>query len=351
MSYNACGFKIASPKTIPLIELPWKEGDPIKQMPVPEFQKLIKSQYGESVVLDNSLREDSIKELQNRNWKRFSSHVEIVSYKKDVFRNVVLCNMGSFGFGAFARRRIQKGELVAIYSGTITSRDPKVDIPTNDEAIPLSDTLYLSTLKHRGVGSFLQHLPKAKKTATVRELIDRRIANRKVQHRPDENKILLEHELYRTKFEDDGIIDNIQTENVTPRFVFCNNILVVCLVAKRVIEAGEQLGYSYGQNYWFERGVPPCYFSKDGSCIPKKQYKIESGFIDLPGVNSGFQYDSIIKQINNRRAAMQFPLANGTVATFSSLEVLAALVKAHAVHIEMNVNESVITQGMVIDID
>ncbi|MFN7094251.1 MAG: hypothetical protein ACK4M7_02705, partial [Burkholderiales bacterium] len=58
-------------------------------------------------------------------------------------------------------------------------------------------------------------------------------------------------------------------------------IPILAMVARRDIEAGEILGYNYGDGYWSMTNSTPRYFYKDGTLAPLSSYSVKQSAFPL----------------------------------------------------------------------
>jgi thioesterase domain-containing protein len=137
----------------------------------------------------------------------------------------------SIGFGVFARQDIPKHTLVCIYSGEVQSgRQVDHNLNTHDYVFYTGNFRVVAEY-FRGMASFMRHLPEDKEL-----------------------------------FAEDK--DQYASTNVMPEFIVVNEIPMIVLVSLRDIKQHEQIGFSFGADYWKQRGSP-LFFNRNGEVIAK----------------------------------------------------------------------------------
>jgi hypothetical protein len=69
--------------------------------------------------------------------------------------------------------------------------------------------------------------------------------------------------------------NDFASTNILPEFLVYNGVPIIALVTLRDIQPGEQLGYTYGINYWTSRQVNPEIFYPNGEIVPPSEYTPE----------------------------------------------------------------------------
>ena len=140
--------------------------------------------------------------------------------------NLVICNMGNLGHGAFAAKRIEKDTVIAVYAGTIIFGRTE---DSADEGLRFkASNISFSTAKHRGIASFLQHLPIKPMLKDVKT----KFAILKQMGEPlmSSSDLKLNEDLYCTEFSMKKIRETIATVNVRKEFINYNGFPLAVLV-------------------------------------------------------------------------------------------------------------------------
>jgi ankyrin repeat protein len=139
------------------------------------------------------------------------------------------------GYGVFTTQKIPKHTVICIYSGEMLLGINATSQDTNDYSF-YTGNFHVESYKKRGKASFMQHLPGNSEAFS-------------------ENK------------------NNFATTNVMLEFVIIDNVPVIPIVTLRDIEAGEQIGFSYGEAYWKTRGTPEVFYHS-GKLAPRDKYSL-----------------------------------------------------------------------------
>ncbi len=165
--------------------------------------------------------------------------------QQPLHRQLMLCPINpDVGYGVFTQAPLATGTLIGIYTGIITpSRLGDTDYLLVLPQLPEASSYSIDAKTEGGISRFLQHLPKDTKSTLDDEVMN----NAKL----------------RTAIE----AAHVATANIDYQFVTINQKSLCCFVSNQTIEAGEQLGISYGLDYWLSRKVQPCYFNKNGEVV------------------------------------------------------------------------------------
>ncbi len=333
-------LSVKRPDWIPVADGPWKRGDKITRMSVAEFEKLTNTIYSEDVRIEKNLNHEELnKFLPTLVVSKLSDcSKDLQTYAQDVFRSLVLCKLGPFGFGVFAREDIPKGRFLGIYAGTI--RNGKCE-DHSDESITLNGSLFLSTKSHRGMTSYFQHLPKYIKKPNIQTYLMVKAFKKVLQNnfemsecfnRQKELSIHREFELYSTHFDDESVKRRIQVQNVKTGTTLRNGYPITILFASRDIKAGEQLGLPYGAEYWEARHVVPRFFFQDGSVVPLKLYRREVGRLMVSDIYIEGHFSNAIDSIKSGKPYIITQPDGSYPKEIKAEDLLIALVNAQAIH-------------------
>lgn len=193
---------------------------------------------------------------------------------------LVICN-GECGCSLFASKNISKDTVIAIYSGTLASVNPY------EKGDDFSYGFYGSNIRfsshhYRGIASFLQHLPKEPAIKDVKK--------HAALLKTSEEELKVEYELHCVEFDSQETKEKVATENVSLRCLKYKNFPLLAVVTKVDIKAGEQLGFDYGQGYWWSRKTVPEFFDKNGSVLPPCKRTYGGLTFDIGMTNSRYRY-------------------------------------------------------------
>lgn len=262
-------IKAEQPDSILVADRPLRLGGKVESLAVGEFQKRFGCAYSDSITITpdvavGPIYESIVGEIPSSELKR-----QVQKVLRSTSSNLVICNMGALGHGVFALNDIPKDTVVAIYGGTIMRGD-KVS-SQRDYAISYHQTnLSFSTLKHRGIASFMQHLPEALKVPDPKRFSQ---ILKMVGQEVSEDDLKLNIELYSTEFSSDEARRSVAVENIRKEFLKFNNFPVIALVTQTDIKAGDQLGFNYGHGYWLSRNITPEFFDKKGQILSLDLYR------------------------------------------------------------------------------
>ena len=240
------------------------------------------------------------------NRPRFSEIVESQFFNPtSYYDNLVVCNMGEFGHGVFARKAIPAGSIVAFYAGVVASPQSGGS-PYSLSVFEKNKTasLVVDAVSVGGIARFFQHLPSnshnlaedlVKYFRTKPESFERYFLAKVEEDglTPSEYaeamaalKYDLAHEknpaFFKGMFtegskmgEGEWEMDNLVADrvirsdmayaNIEQFTLVINSRPVVGFYSSRAIAEGEQLGFNYGLGYWVKNSrVLPRYFSKKG---------------------------------------------------------------------------------------
>ncbi len=109
-------FETPNTKEILFSDKPLPLSEEIVKVPVEEFQKFIATRRG----IDSFLYTES---LQVPDWVEVDSSHFLKFQNLNPSEKLVVCDMGETGLGLFTKDRIEEGEIVAIYAGSVDIED------------------------------------------------------------------------------------------------------------------------------------------------------------------------------------------------------------------------------------
>lgn len=256
---------------IPVADKPLPQGAKVKYVKRDELEKKFKCSLSESLWYRPNKAAKKAKKVWDKNLseqKHSDLEKEILNRLEHPFTDFAVCDIDEkLGAGLFALKDIPKGTILGQYAGV---RSPKL---FDDYSFGLSakNTKISSKLKG-GLVRFAQHMP------TPQEL-----------------------SLYY-RFNNQATKNTIATANVEVKAVKCCGIDMLVFVANTDIKANEQIGISYGMNYWKNRGINPFLFNKKGEPVPHDQYLNRLMTPPVPVLPK----PTVVEKPENRVAALGF---------------------------------------------
>jgi len=153
-----------------------------------------------------------------------------------------IVDMGPYGHGACSNQNIRPGSILP-YHGKLYLKSEIDDVDDMSYILALDGDLVIDAREAGNVTRFFQHLPK-------------------------------KEELEFYGFSDDKIKSSVQLENVSMCVIRRDKHREKVLFNEEEIIKGSPIGYSYGDEYWFER-PGPVLFDRLGSEIPRNDYWIK----------------------------------------------------------------------------
>ncbi|MFN7094574.1 MAG: SET domain-containing protein-lysine N-methyltransferase, partial [Burkholderiales bacterium] len=261
---------------IPFAIKPLPQGGEIVYLTPAEFQEKFGCTYSESL---HGNKEELSAYLGNEKLYKALQNVELSEPRlKDVYyrlnnplQSAVICDMGEVGYGLFASKDIAPGTVLFMYSGQveIVGKQSIQDYYASSWllGIDLKDKQFqqlqaknvnplISSAKVGNLSRFMQHLPSS-----------------------------LDNELGDIIFTDKNSLNAIATNNVQFCTMIINNTPTLVCWTENGIEKHEQIGFSYGRNYWNFGSREPLYFDKMGAVIPTHSYTYKSNLIRAKRLN------------------------------------------------------------------
>ena len=320
-------LSINTPPFLYYADKPLKKGGKIQKLEIKDFEKKIGMIYSEHITKPGDLAVSNIQSYVYGSASEGKLKSQIKDYIEKGPQNLMLCEMEKVGLGVFATKTILKDTLVSIYSGTI--QEGMITNDCHDEAMHYFGTNYsINTSSHRCLATFMQHLP----------------LNPEADRETFLNSILKGKDYVAQLYSslcaefDPSVKDKIAFANVRQEFVCYGGIPVIAMVADCTIQVGDQLGYSYGQQYWFSRNITPEFFDKEGMIIPHRLYKRTYGDLRLSEefIFTG-DYNVLTNLLKNPREIISIPVVNSLPHEMMAVDLAALLVGINACTLSINV--------------
>ena len=321
-----------TPAFIPVADRPLQLGGNTEFLTVEEFQKRFGFVYNDGISVDAKTRIRPFTESVTGDVPASQLKKQIERVLKSPLVNLVLCKMGECGHGVFASKDIPKNSVVAVYAGTIMEGDKVSDAA--DHALGYYGTnMSFSTRHHRGIASFLQHMPEEPRFADAKTFSH---VLKMTGQDVSEDELRLNVELYSTEFDSAKTKELIATENIRREFLEFNKIPLIAMVADKDIKSGDQLGFNYGYQYWLSRNVTPEFFDKNGTTVSCRVYKRIFGRLNFGSFSYTGAYRPLIDSLSQRQASIPVRGDDGKSHEVSAGKLLSLLLPAHACRLEMN---------------
>ncbi|MCP3967185.1 MAG: hypothetical protein GY718_12665 [Lentisphaerae bacterium] len=205
-----------------------------------------------------------------------------------------------------AKRRIEKGEIIDVYRGTIK-------ILYNKHAMTELDHIY---------GMKYEKTPSGNAIITIESLDERQICHY-LPHLPDGHMGLVKNPLYHAAYPHEqlklAVTANV-TCNMSSGYIECFNKIkgknlpiALPIRAIRDINIGEIIGFDYGKNYWLHKSVFPMLLTSHGRYMPAStkaaaNIKTIIKFVDSELLCSQFVSGAISKKINTLLSKRMVPI-------------------------------------------
>lgn len=330
---NSCQYvvKAQTPKFIAVADKPLRLGGKIEHLALEEFQRRFGCVYNDGISIDANTKITPFSENITGDVPASQLKRQVEKILQAAFDSLVICNMGKFGHGVFASTDIRKDTVVAIYAGTIISGNKVSD--ERDHAIGYyGANMSFSTRHHRGIASFMQHLPEeprftdAKTFSHVLKMCGQDVS---------EDQLRLNVELYSTEFNSAQTKALIATENVRREFLDFNKLPAIAIVTNRDIKWGEQLGFNYGYLYPLLRNLVFEFFDKIGNKLEHSLYKRTFGQLNFGSFTYTGEYKPLINSLNQGRTSVTVVGDDKKPHEVSVATVLSLLLSANACRIEL----------------
>ncbi len=319
-------LEISKQQTITTANKPLGLGGRIEHIAISEFEKKIGQPYLEKIDANELINLSGIHENITGNLTSQQLKKQLESILKNPGQDLVVCKINdSVGYGVFSSNDIPKDTVLCFYSGTLIN-STKVNIES-DHAIGYHGiNASFSTKNHRGIASFFQHLPSAKKLPNAK--IFSQLLQSMGQH-VSEKDLKINDELYSTKFIDKNLEKSLAVENIRREFVCFNGIPIVLFVTNSNIKAGEQLGFNHGKDYWLSRNIIPELFDKSGTVIPESAYVRTFYQLKFDGCIYTGDLSPLIQQLKVGKKQIELIDDNNMTKKIDSSIVLSELLRVH----------------------
>lgn len=226
--------------------------------------------------------------------------------------DLVICHIDpKVGKGVFLKKDapiIKKGTAVAMYIGVYQKPDDNFGAyeyttqshPLFAAASPFRAYGHVDTERYGGIARFIQSMPE-------------------------------QEELSEFKFSREETRAEIATANLEVRNLFYQGMPVAVFIAATDIKPGEQLGYSYGSNYWTqaecELGNRQLLFDKKGELIANEKYQYTYLAFKFKAGIDRLSVQQLITLINSDIPRKTFNCVTGLATTTSANELLKMAVE------------------------
>lgn len=315
---------------IAVADKPLRLGGKIKYLTVPDLEERLKITYRETIEIGSTVKRPDFEFKES-----ITDHIDsdyLHQETKKILHSqlphpaLVLCKMGDLGYGVFAKESIKRNTVLAVYAGTLSIQD--IITRPDDYAITYEGTnLCFSTQAFRGIASYLQHLPSKPRfsdSGSYAKFARLFIPN------SSEEEIRLNVELYSTEFTTPEARHNVMLENVRREFIRLDGHPLVVLVADNDIDAGEQLGFNYGYQYWHSRKTVPEFFDKEGNVMPHNLYTRTFGRLHFAEFTYTGPFKPLVDFIATKKKVIKLLDDQGKQRNVGRILLISSLAKAHA---------------------
>lgn len=281
-------------KTIPYADKPLPQGGKIVYLAPEELEKKFNFIYTESLLgnandLASYLKNNVL--LHNiKNRPDLPNERAVLERLNSPLDCIVLCDMGKeVGHGLFASRDMAPNSILFLYSGLI--ENTKIFAEGDDytyawASLKTEVTEKIVSAKNQGgLSRFMQHLPQDQqrhksfmKAELLKKFSPELLQAKGVdldQFVDNLMKSATDHECADIQFKDAQLKAKLAVGNVNVSQTVIKGIPVVVCWTVYGIKKHEQIGFSYGPQYWHSAKMKPRYFTNEGSVIPLSQYTIK----------------------------------------------------------------------------
>ncbi len=339
---NSCQniVNAATPKEIAYADKPLRLGGKIENLALEEFQKRIGCVFREGITKDVSTKIPHFSEKITGYLSSSELNHQVKNILNKPCEKLVICNMGKFGHGVFASKDIPKNTVVATYAGKILSTT-KTSYEEEHAVSYWGTNMSFSTLQHRGIGSFMQHLPEEPKFKDAKTFSE---ITKMLGQSCSEEHLKLNIDFYSTLFTANSK-ELVATENINREYLEFNNAPLIAMITKRDIKSGEQLGFNYGYPYWLSRNCVPSYFDKNGDALSRDLYKKTFGQLKFENFSYLGEYGPLIESLKKKNKVIRLTDEKNRKQEVSSCELLCLLERANGISIKI-INPSQILEGL-----
>lgn len=303
MKYRALtGF--SQPDYLVVADKPLSQGGIPRKLSIDQANEFFGFDYVENIVSASDSDPSFTTEIDsprehNARWEELRKNLEGMPQ-----RLLAICHMNdAVGYGVFALTPIKAGTVIGIYAGVQQAVSVGSSTKNYTMAIPDS-TFRVDAERAGGITRFIQHLPfdfnslcVAIRAANKEQLLrilsayfiepsereERAMDNPEMLAMAKETVIeklrtrldvpLLMEEIKQKDFLRTGAIrERLAVSNLRTFSTIAHGQAVMALKADRDIARGEQLGFSYGLDYWMVKKRVPAYFDRSGTVIPASEY-------------------------------------------------------------------------------
>lgn len=328
---SACLVRAEPPLYIKVADKPPNLGGIVTHISVAEFGKRFGCVYNDGIDIAPGTRIGAFQENITGSLTSLQLRQQVEKVLRTTNNALAICDMGPWGYGTFALEKIPANTVVAIFAGTLTEKVHITD-PAEFGSQYYGTNLMFSSKNHRGLASFMQHLPEAPKhpdAKTFSQLL--RLCGQDVS----ENTLKLNIELYSTTF-DAEIMPRLAMENIRKEFINYQGAPVIAMVTSREIERGEPVGFNYSYLYWQSRKVTPEFFDKNGNTLSHTMYKRTFGKIQFNDFSYTGDYGSLIASLNQGQRTLKILGDDQKFHTLSWENLAESLLSVNACELRVN---------------
>lgn len=230
----------------------------------------------------------------------------------------------------FALNDIPAHTVICFFSGTFIKNQP------TSSKMPMIGydiiNKYFNIIDHRGIASYLPHLPSEKKYDDVKELsVDLRM---KIGHTPSQKELKLNNELYTLEFYDTRTESSIATANLYLERILYQGIPVIALITGRNVKKGELVGFDHGVNYWLQSKTLPTFYDNNGKEIPKSSYIRNFYQLSFGDYTYTGELGSLLEQVSANEKEITIKTDQNSEIKLSKEQVLDELDRVNGIHQE-----------------
>jgi hypothetical protein len=265
------------------------EGNPFYEIPLKELYRKTNQNfnYSNGLFTDNAGHPPYLKAGSETKSDYFFEKFQETGFAD--ISSFGICNMGSLGHGVFAARDFEPMECFILYSGVISGGNNSKE--NHDYSLKYRPDIELcvNAAKVGNIARFIQHMPINFK---LRSEFNQTYDNLKVN---DLDETSSDYWQWR----------NLNYINVTESDIAWANLMFMVIPIQKIpcivlfnthkINKGEQLGQSYGYDYWANRNIKPELFDLKGQVIPKDQYGYKEIIVRLPIMKALCQFPMLDK--------------------------------------------------------
>ncbi len=272
---------------IPYSDKPLAQGGEIIYLTPEEFKTTFNCTYTESLFGDSKAFSKYINNMnlcaQIKSNPDLPAESLIKERLKQPLDSFVICKINDeVGYGLFAKRDIPPGTVLFLYSGMICEGREFSEGDDYQFNWIQNTTTATDASQIGGLSRFMQHLPMdyQKHRDNLRKGITQRLGNIIIEKKIELESFLDEmmsqvkdNEINEINFNNQQTKLRLAHANVNIMTTVINGVpITICISLYDGIKKNEQIGFSYGSNYWACKSRLPRFFMDNGELIPLKEY-------------------------------------------------------------------------------